>query len=199
MQDSELFSEYAELVRGVQKTLREVHAQNPGRKDMPPYAGHRLCRLSSGAGPLRLRGGVDGAVEAGELALAEESFTINAMAATPMRTQGLSFAECGSRWREGPAGFIEMHWLGLTGAHPESWRTGREGHAGKEREPVRFETTLGTSRSSQKSRRMPLRALHRWAGLSDTEAASGERKRIVRPLGAGPHAEISLPFFRAAY
>lgn len=23
--------------------------------------------------------------------------------------------ECGSRWREGPAGFIELHWLGLTG------------------------------------------------------------------------------------
>lgn len=80
-----------------------------------------------------------------------ESFTINAVAAMPMpkRKQDLSFA--GMRLPVeggGPTDFIELHWLGLTGADPEIWRAGREGHAGKEPEPVHFETSLGTSKSS---------------------------------------------------
>lgn len=80
-----------------------------------------------------------------------ESFTINAVAAMPMpkRKQDMSFA--GMRLPVeggGPTDFIELHWLGLTGADPKSWRAGREGHAGKEPEPVRFVTSLGTSKSS---------------------------------------------------
>lgn len=80
-----------------------------------------------------------------------ESFTINAVAAMPMpkRKQDLSFA--GMRLPVeggGPTDFIELHWLGLTGADPESWGAGREGHTGKAAEPVRFVTSLGTSKSS---------------------------------------------------
>lgn len=80
-----------------------------------------------------------------------ESFTINAVAAMPMpkRKQDLSFA--GMRLPVeggGPTDFIELHWLGLTGAEPESWGAGREGQTGKEPEPVRFVTSLGTSKSS---------------------------------------------------
>ena len=80
-----------------------------------------------------------------------ESITINAVAATPMPKDEPDLSFAGMRLPVeggGPTDFIELHWLGLTGADPESWRAGREGHAGKEPEPVRFVTSLGTSKSS---------------------------------------------------
>lgn len=80
-----------------------------------------------------------------------ESLTINAVAAMPMPAEGgLSFA--GIRLPVeggGPTDFIELHWIGLTGPDPESWSASREAHAGKEAEPVRFATSLGTSKSTR--------------------------------------------------
>lgn len=80
-----------------------------------------------------------------------ESFTINAVAAMPLPEDEPDLSFTGMRLPVeggGPTDFIELHWLGLTGADPENWRAGREGHAGKEPEPVRFVTSLGTSKSS---------------------------------------------------
>lgn len=80
-----------------------------------------------------------------------ESFTINAVAAMPMPEDEPDLSFAGMRLPVeggGPTDFIEVHWLGLTGADPESWGAGREGHTGKEAEPVRFVTSLGDSKSS---------------------------------------------------
>ena len=80
-----------------------------------------------------------------------ESFIINAVAAMPMPLPKPDLSFAGMRLPVeggGPTDFIELHWLGLTEADPENRRAGREGHAGKGAQPVRFETSLGISKSS---------------------------------------------------